>query len=98
MRVEPLLEVGMVRLLRPGRHRRLRLLLCRRRRAVPLLLLLQLGGADSGHLRRSLERRLGSPEGPPDQPLQEGHRLAEPLRLQVLVHVLHVPGKIKDHF
>ena len=98
MRVEPLLEVGMVRLLSPGRHRRLRLLLCRRRRAVPLLLLLQSGGADSGHLRRSLERRLGPPEGPPDQPLQEGHRLAEPLRLQVLVHVLHVPGKIKDHF
>ena len=93
MGVEPLLEVGMVRLLlRPspsGRlhHRRL------------LLLLLLLGGcANPGHLRRPLERRLGPPERPPDQPLQEGHRLAEPLRLQVLVHVLHIPGRIKDHY
>ena len=90
MGVEPLFQVGVVRQVRPG-HRRLH----HRRRRLPLLLLLLLlllGCADPGHLGRPLERRLGPPEGPPDQPLQEGHRLAQPLRLEVLVHVLHVPA------
>ena len=94
MGVEPLLEVGMVRLLlRPSPSGRLH-----HRRLLLLLLLLLCCCADPGHLRRPLERRLGPPERPPDQPLQEGHRLAEPLRLQVLVHVLHIPGRIKDHY